>query len=46
METVVFPSTLRKIPQNAFYGCNNLRDVIFAEGLVKIGRSAFRESGL
>ena len=35
------PSTLVEIGFNAFYGCIDLREVIFNDGLQKIGPSAF-----
>ena len=43
LERINFPSTLREIPQNTFWGCESLRDIQFAEGLEKIGVSAFQE---
>ena len=43
---IVLPATLKEIPQNSFWKCENLRSVRFAEGLEQIGLSAFQESGL
>ena len=43
LEKINFPSTLKEIPQNTCWGCENLSDVQFADGLEKIGVSAFQE---
>ena len=39
--SVVFPSTVKEIGENAFRNCSNISNVIFNEGLEKIGESAF-----
>ena len=39
--SVVLPSTIKQIGNNAFRGCSNISNVIFNEGLEKIGESAF-----
>lgn len=40
-EPITIPATLRTIPEYAFYGCQNLKGVIFNEGLVTIKNYAF-----
>ena len=40
-EPITIPATLRTIPEQAFYGCQKLKGVIFNEGLVTIKNSAF-----
>ena len=46
LESIAFPSTLKEIPKNTFYACNDLRDVQFAGGLEKIGICAFRVTAI
>jgi hypothetical protein len=43
LKNVKIPSTVKEIGNEAFYGCNNLTDVEFADisGVNKIGESAF-----
>ncbi len=41
METLTFPSTLKKIGNGAFAICEKLKTVYFSEGLQEIGPSAF-----
>ena len=41
LESITLPSTLVEIGDCAFFGCSNLREVIFNEGLQKIGAAAF-----
>ena len=44
IETVYIPASVKKIPDSAFKGCSNLKNVIFAENsnLERIGGDAFR----
>ena len=46
MENITLPSTLKVISPNAFWECANLKTVMFANGLEKIGISAFQGSGV
>ena len=46
IEKVVFPNSVLEIGQDAFERCYNLKDVVFSEGLTKIGKRAFISSGL
>ena len=48
MERVTIPRGVTEIASDAFRGWSALREVVFAENscLKKIGRGAFRESGL
>ena len=46
LESVVLPSTLRRIEHDAFAGCENLRSVGFPDGLERLGLRAFLGSGL
>ena len=39
--SAIFPITLRKICNHAFWGCKNLQSINFKEGLVSIGVEAF-----
>ena len=39
--SITLPSTLVEIGTNAFYGCNNLREVIFNDGMQKIDLYTF-----
>ena len=45
METVYIPSSVTSIGNDAFYGCTNLRNIIFEDGsqLETIGERAFRD---
>lgn len=40
-ETITIPENITKIPNNAFYRCNSIKNVKFNEGLVEIGDYAF-----
>ncbi len=42
-EPITIPATLRTIPEQAFYGCQKLKGVIFNEGLITIKASAFND---
>jgi len=44
IETVYIPASVKKIPDEAFKGCSNLKNVIFADNsnLERIGGDAFR----
>ncbi|MBP1530871.1 MAG: leucine-rich repeat protein [Bacteroidaceae bacterium] len=42
-EPITIPATLRTIPDQAFYGCQKLKGVIFNEGLITIKASAFND---
>ncbi|MBQ6189233.1 MAG: leucine-rich repeat protein [Bacteroidaceae bacterium] len=42
-EPITIPATLRTIPEQAFYGCQKLKGVIFNEGLITIKTSAFND---
>jgi hypothetical protein len=46
LSTVVLPSTLVGINDNAFYGCSSLKSINLPEGLMYIGEHAFERSGL
>ena len=46
MNSIVFPKTLRRIGDRAFYGQSKLRNVSMSEGLVSIGASAFYRTDL
>ena len=46
LEFISLPPTLKIIGKNAFYLCENLRNVKFSENLEKIGMYAFFGSGL
>lgn len=46
LESVALPSTLREVPQNTFWACEDLQSVRFAEGLEKIGVNAFQETAV
>lgn len=42
--SVIFPSTLKSIEENCFYGCSKLScKLIFPEGFMTIGQNAFSE---
>ena len=41
IERIVIPSTIKRIPNYAFYKCTKLSEVIFNEGLESIGMNAF-----
>lgn len=45
-DTVVFPSTLRRVGDNAFANCWNLKFAEFNDGLDYIGESAFFHTGI
>ena len=40
LESITLPSTVTEIGIYAFYGCSNLREVAFNDGLQTIGASA------
>ncbi|RBI34057.1 leucine-rich repeat domain-containing protein, partial [Metamycoplasma hominis] len=42
MESITIPSSVKEIGERAFFGCQNLNEVILNEGLEKIGDYAFR----
>lgn len=44
LENITFPSTLKEIGAEAFYGCNNLKSIVIPEGVEKIEDSAFSEN--
>lgn len=46
IRSVKFPESLRKIEHMAFWGCTNLEEVVFSEGLEDIGCLAFYKTGL
>lgn len=46
LREVRLSSTLKVIGDNAFMGCNNLKSILFPNGLKEIGLSAFSGSGL
>lgn len=46
LNSIVFPKTLRRIGDRAFYGQSKLRNVSMSEGLVSIGASAFYRTDL
>ena len=46
VESIVFPSTLREIPENTCWACESLRNITFREGLESIGINAFQETGV
>ena len=46
LESIVFPSTLRAIEYSAFYDCRSLRSAKLPEGLMKVGKQCFYETGL
>lgn len=41
LEEIEFPSSLKYLGQNAFYGCKNLKRVRFNDGLMVIDKDAF-----
>ena len=41
IESLVIPSVVKTIDQQAFYQCKNLTSVVFPEGLKELGQSAF-----
>ena len=41
LSSIALPSTVIEIGSSAFYDCDNLREIVFHEGLEKIGRFAF-----
>ena len=43
---VVLPDTMRTIEYEAFYGCSNLREINFPEGLYETGGWAFAYTGI
>lgn len=46
VESVSFPSTLKRIEYSAFEGCESLRSVFLPEGLTHIGKRCFFRGGL
>ena len=48
IETVIIPASVKKIEKEAFRGCQQLREVEFAEGskLESIGELCFAYSGI
>ena len=46
LNSIVFPKTLRRIDDSAFYGQSKLRNVSMSEGLVSIGTNAFYRTDL
>ena len=46
LESVVLPSTLKRIEYNAFCNCKNLRSISLPERLEFIGTDCFRGSAL
>ena len=46
IKSIVFPSTLREIPEATFWACENLRNITFKEGLKSIGIAAFYKAGV
>lgn len=46
IESVFFPSGLRKIGAKAFFGCKRLMNVTLPEGLTELGHACFKESGV
>ncbi len=44
LEEVIFPSTLKKIGNNCFDGCSNLKKFNVPDSLVEIGTDAFRNT--
>ena len=45
LNSIVFPKTLRRIGDSAFYGQLKLRKVTMSDGLISIGSSAFYKCG-
>ena len=43
LESITFSSTVVEMGVDAFRGCNNLREVVFNDGLKKIGLGVFRQ---
>ena len=43
---VVLPSTVTRLSNSAFYGCDSLKKINLPEGLESIGTDAFRKTGL
>lgn len=46
LNSVTLDNHLKTISQGAFWGCSNLKEISFPEGLEYIGVSAFAQSGL
>ena len=46
VESVILPSTLRRIKDSTFYGCKNLRSIKLPDNLGYIGQMCFQYSGL
>ena len=46
LESIQFPSTLKRIKDAAFKNCKNLYSVQFPNGLEEIGKDCFHSSGL
>lgn len=46
LESIVFPSTLKTIEYSALYDCRSLRSTELPEGLMKVGKQCFYETGL
>ena len=46
VKKVIIPKEIKEIADNAFADCKNLQAVDFCEGLVKIGKGAFKNTGL
>ena len=41
-ERVVIPAGVKRINEDAFYGCKYIKQVVFPDGLLEIGNDAFR----
>ena len=46
LKSVKLPGTLKKVENNAFTGCRNLKRIILPENVECIGRPSFQESVL
>ena len=46
IETIVFPSTLKRMESETFLGCKNLKRIEIPNGVKYIGEKCFRSSGI
>lgn len=46
LKKVILPASLATIGNRAFYGCTNLKDVTFSDGLKSVGKSAFAKTAM
>lgn len=40
---IIMPNGMTEIPEQAFFGCRNLKEITLPTGLINIGKEAFRE---